>query len=100
MTCFDLSWPAFDLCCAVIAELIPEDFKVIAQHRKELDRHLLAGISRSVQSKRAARALDLTTCLLMPSSVELAIKLAAKAKVTLSKEDKTIPSAVEMPDKD
>jgi hypothetical protein len=56
--------------------------KQIQHQQKELDRQLLACISRSVQSSRAARALDLTTYLTLPSSVELAIKLAAKGKVS------------------
>jgi hypothetical protein len=51
------------------------------QQHKALDRHLLAAISRSVQSQRASRALDIATCLLVPSSVEIAIKIAVKSKV-------------------
>eukprot|EP00730_Choanoeca_flexa_P003859 TRINITY_DN11524_c0_g2_i2.p1 TRINITY_DN11524_c0_g2~~TRINITY_DN11524_c0_g2_i2.p1 ORF type:complete len:1032 (+),score=334.37 TRINITY_DN11524_c0_g2_i2:48-3098(+) len=62
-------------------ELNPADNRLILQQHKELDRHLLAAISRSIQSSRSARALDIATCLLLPASVDIAIKLAVKSKM-------------------
>ncbi|EGD80564.1 hypothetical protein PTSG_01156 [Salpingoeca rosetta] len=61
-------------------ELDRADRKLIQHHRRQLDQHVLASISRSVQSQRWGRALDLTTRLLLPGSYDIAIKLAMKAK--------------------
>eukprot|EP00043_Microstomoeca_roanoka_P017979 m.189568 g.189568 ORF g.189568 m.189568 type:complete len:1080 (+) comp16746_c1_seq1:144-3383(+) len=60
-------------------ELDKTDRKLIQYHRRQLDQHLLACISRSVQSQRWGRALDLTARLALPSSYDLAIKLAMKS---------------------
>ncbi|EDQ91285.1 uncharacterized protein MONBRDRAFT_23531 [Monosiga brevicollis MX1] len=62
-------------------ELNREDALEIVAAQRRLDQDILAAISRSVQSKRAARALDLTTFLQVPASVELAVKLAVKGKM-------------------
>ena len=64
-----------------LSELDPADLKVLHAQRRKLDNSILACISRAVQSQRPGRALDLTTFLALPLSVDTAVKLAVKGRV-------------------
>lgn len=60
-----------------------DDRRVIQQYQHKMDQHIIHCISRAVQSGKAGRALDLTTSLHLQSSIDIAIKLAVKAKLSL-----------------
>lgn len=61
-------------------ERAPEDRKLMLQAQNRMDQHIIHCISRAVQTQRPGRALDLTTFLNLTKSIDVAIKLAVKAK--------------------
>lgn len=65
-----------------LSELDPADMKVLHAQRRKLDNSILACISRAVQSQRPGRALDLSTFLSLPASLDTAVKLAVKGRVS------------------
>ena len=65
----------------MLIESDPEDRKIIQNVQRQLDNSLISCISKAVQTQKPGRALDLTTQLLLPASIDIAIKLAVKAKV-------------------
>lgn len=65
----------------MVSELDPADRASLVQQQKQLDAHIIASVSRAVQTQRPARALDLCTMVSQPSNIDVAIKLAVKGKV-------------------
>eukprot|EP00040_Diaphanoeca_grandis_P005605 m.33649 g.33649 ORF g.33649 m.33649 type:complete len:1140 (+) comp16851_c1_seq1:87-3506(+) len=57
-----------------------EDNHLMLRAQQRMDKHILSCISRAVQSQKPGRALDLTTYLNASKSIDIAIKLAVKAK--------------------
>ena len=57
--------------------------EIIQRAKQQIDNQLISSISKAVQAQRPGKALDLTTQLQLPKSVEVAIKLAVKAKVAI-----------------
>ena len=51
------------------------------QMQHKMDQHMIHCISRAVQAQKPGRALELTTLLYLPSSIDTAIKLAVKVIV-------------------
>mmetsp|Transcript_34086 Transcript_34086/g.102777 ORF Transcript_34086/g.102777 Transcript_34086/m.102777 type:complete len:1063 (-) Transcript_34086:167-3355(-) len=60
-----------------------DDRRVIRQYQHKMDQHIINCISRAVQAQKPGRALDLTTSLHLSANIDVAIKLAVKAKLPL-----------------
>eukprot|EP00051_Salpingoeca_urceolata_P016320 m.215900 g.215900 ORF g.215900 m.215900 type:complete len:1114 (+) comp18647_c1_seq1:271-3612(+) len=71
----------------------PQDAKQMASTKKRMDTYMLQCISKAVQTNKPGRALDITTFLTAPASVDIAIRLAVKAKLPMLAERMSLVKA-------
>lgn len=71
-----------------------DDHALMQRAQQKMDQHLIHCISRAVQTQKPGRALDLTTSLSLVKSVDVAIRLAVKAKLPQLAERMTIAKHV------